>query len=80
MGLLTACRFTRCVMTRHARTALIALGLTGTAACASGPTGQLRGPAPPLPNPAPLLVNGMDTVLYRGVDLGAVGSVIGGHY
>ena len=67
-------------MTRHATSALTALVLASSSACASGPTGQLRGPAPPLPNPAPLLVNGMDTVLYLGVDLGTAGSVIGGHH
>ena len=67
-------------MTRHARSALTALVLASSSACASGPTGQLLGPAPPLPNPAPLLVDGMDTVLYLGVDLGTAGSVIGGHH
>lgn len=63
---------------RAAKTALIAI-LTGTTACATGPVGQLRGPPPPLPDPAPLLAT-MDTVLYLGVDLGAAGSVIGGHH
>ena len=70
-------------MTRHAGAALVvplAIVLAGTAACAGGPAGQLRGLTPPFPDPVSLAVNAMDTVLYLGVDLGTAGSVIGGHY